>query len=223
MDDVRYIILPGDLRNDARLTFAHLRVAMVLGAYSKRQGWTDLTQSEVGEMADLARQTVNECVADLVDWGWLARKKKDKKNQYVYRFIMDRDDYCQPQVTLPQDCQPQATVHCQPQVTGTVASDPTFNKEKSSSLSSQVTRPRGDALATQSAARPVAEVRRAIVVRAGEPPWREWMEAISTRAGQDVRDEAERRGEIVVHDRWPKESTPMPIFPTLRNPAGSDA
>lgn len=221
MDDARYIILPGDIRNDTRLTLAHLRVAMVLGAYSKRQGWTDLTQSEVGEMAGLARQTVNECVAELVEWGWVARRKKDKKNQYIYRFIMDRDEYCQPQTTVPQDCQPQVTVHCQPQPTSTVASDPTIHKEASSSYSSQVIA-RGDALATQSAARPAAEVRRAIAVRAGDPPWREWMEAIQARAGDETRQAAERLGEILVHDRWPKPETPLPTISVLRNPAGGN-
>lgn len=220
MDDARYIILPGDIRNDTRLTLAHLRVAMVLGAYSKRQGWTDLTQSEVGEMAGLARQTVNECVAELVEWGWVARRKKDKKNQYIYRFIMDRDEYCQPQTTVPQDCQPQVTVHCQPQPTSTVASDPTIHKEASSSYSSQVIA-RGDALATQSAARP-APVQRAIRVAAGEACFAEWLSAIEERSGDAARAAAESLGELFVHDRWPKPDSPLPRIPTIRNPAGGN-
>lgn len=134
MDDVRYIILPGDLRKDDRLTLAHFKVAMVLGAYSKRHGWTDLTQSDVGEMAGLSRETVCRCVGDLVDWRWVARKKKSKKNQYVYRFIMDRDEDCEQQITFSEK-------QCEPQITGNVISSFTFTKEDSSSLKSSTLAP----------------------------------------------------------------------------------
>lgn len=215
MDDARYIILPGDMRKDSRLTLSHLKVAMVLGAYSKRQGWTDLTQSDVGEMADLARETVNGCIADLVEWGWVARRKKDKKNQYIYRFIMDRDEHCEPQVTVPKK-------DCEPQLTGTVSPALTIHKEASSSYSSQVIA-HGSALATQSAARPVAQAMRAIVVRSGDAPWGQWMETIAERAGDEARQAAEEAGEIMVHDRWPLPTTPLPRLPQIRNPAGRDA
>lgn len=201
MDDVRYIILPGDMRKDDRLTMGHLRIAMVLGAYSKRHGWTDLTQNDVGEMAGLSRQTVCTLVGELVEWGWVARRKKTGKNQYVYRFIMDRED-CQLEATVPQK-------HCQPEPTGTVASDPTFNKEASSTIS-QSTLSAG-APATQSAARPA-------LVKRGDNNWRRWINWLGAKGQHAAADAFEREGAMVVYSHEPNGMSPLPKLPPT-NPA----
>lgn len=205
MDDVRYIILPGELRKDERLTLSHFKVAMVLGAYSKRHGWTDLTQNDVGEMAGLSRETVCRCVGDLVDWKWVARRKKSKRNQYVYRFIMDRDEDCELEVTLPEK-------HCEPAVTGTVISAPTFNKEVTSTLS-QSTFSAG-APATRGAARPSLEV------KAGDISWGAWLDAIGENLGADARRGAAQLGRISVTARWPKPGDQMPAIEIIRDPTG---
>jgi hypothetical protein len=207
MDDVRYIILPGDLRKEERLTLGHIKIAMVLGAYSKRHGWTDLTQNDVGEMAGLTRQTVCSLVGELVEWGWVTRRKKPGKNQYVYRFIMDRED-CQLEATVPQK-------DCQPQPTGNVGSDPTFIKEASSTLSQSPLR--AGALATQSAARPALEV------KAGDLSWSEWLEAIELHMGADARRAAAQLGKLTVPSRWPKAGGPMPHVEIVRDPTGEAA
>lgn len=212
MDDVRYIILPGDLRKDERLSLSHFKVAMVLGAYSKRHGWTDLTQSDVGEMAGLSRETVCRCVGDLVDWGWVARRKKSKKNQYVYRFIMDRDDQCEPEVTVPEK-------DCEPAVTGTVISDLTFNKEDSSTLrqSSSVPLP----LTPDQAKSAVGQddkfdlegkgIRGAILrIRPGEGAWTRWIEHIERKLGEKSAEAAVAMGQLEVTTRWPTDDSPMP-------------
>lgn len=224
-DDARYIILPGDLRKDARLTLGHIKVAMVLGAYSKRHGWTDLTQNDVGEMANLSRQTVCELVGELVEWGWVARRKKDKKNQYVYRFIMDREDYCQPQPTVPSE-------YCQPQPTGTVGSDPTFNKERTSTLSqSTLTAP----LPPQQAEAPSSGqsskvdlkgsgiVRPRIYITAEFPSWPHWLDRIERDRGPEARRAVELLGRLEVAARWPTDDTPTPVVTIIRNPSGADA
>lgn len=146
--NVRYIILPGAIRKDSRLTLAHLKVSMVLGAYSRNDSWTDLTQQDVGEMAGLSRETVCRSVGDLVEWGWVVRQKKAAINQYVYRFIMDRGDYCDPAVTVPNKTQKtpttgcdEPTTYCDPAVTSTVTRGFTYKKEVfnlSSSTSEEV-------------------------------------------------------------------------------------
>lgn len=211
MDDVRYIILPGELRKEERLTLGHIKIAMVLGAYSKRHGWTDLTQDDVGEMAGLSRQTVCKLVGELVDWGWVARRKKQKKNQYVYRFIMDRED-CQPDLTVPQK-------HCQPQLTGTVGSDPTFNKEDSSTLRQSTSVPLP--LTPEPAQSEVGQddkfdsegkgIRGAILrVRPGEGAWTRWIEHIERKLGEKVAEAAVAMGQLEVTTRWPTDASPMP-------------
>jgi DNA-binding MarR family transcriptional regulator len=215
VDDVRYIILPGDIRNDARLTLGHLKVAMVLGAYSKRQGWTDLTQSDVGEMAGLSRQTVCTLVGELVEWGWVARRKKDRKNQYVYRFIMDREEYCQLQPTVGGYCQPQPTEHCQPQLTGTVGSDPTFIKEDSSTYKDQLTSREG-ARATETAARPRLKVPR--LVTASDDEWPRWLNWLSNDGKHRAREQFEVEGEMVVFQPYPSADADDP---KLAPPEGS--
>lgn len=216
MDDVRYIILPGDLRKEERLTLGHVKIAMVLGAYSKRQGWTDLTQDDVGEMAGLARQTVCRLVGELVDWGWVDRRKKAGKNQYVYRFIMDRED-CQLEVTVPQK-------HCQPQVTGTVTSNVTFNKEDSSTLSQSTSG--ASAPATQGAARSSPAVKRvygSLEVKSTDISWLRWLDKIEETQGTEARSHVQKQGFIRVPERWPMDGVPIPVINVPRNPAGSEA
>lgn len=203
MDDVRYIVLPGDLRKEERLTLGHLKIAMVLGAYSKRHGWTDLTQNDVGEMAGLSRQTVCTLVGELVEWGWVARRKKTGKNQYIYRFIMDRED-CQLEATLPPK-------HCQPQPTTTVASDPTFTKEDSSTLS-QSTYSAG-APATQSAARPA--LKKAIRILSSDASWTKWIEHIEQLGAHEAAAAARAAGEVVACSRWPTDASPLPTVKTI--------
>jgi hypothetical protein len=211
MDDVRYIILPGDLRKDDRLTMGHLRIAMVLGAYSKRNGWTDLTQQDVGEMAGLTRQTVCTLVGELVEWGWVARRKKQGKNQYVYRFIMDRED-CQLEPTVPEK-------DCQPQPTGTVGSDPTFITEDSSTLrqSSSVPLPltpervqsevgQDDKFDLEGKGRMAGILR----IKPGEGAWTRWVEHIERKLGERHAEAAVAMGELEVTTRWPTDASPMP-------------
>ncbi len=211
MDDVRYIILPGDLRKDERLSLSHFKVAMVLGAYSKRNGWTDLTQQDVGEMAGLTRQTVCTLVGELVEWGWVARRKKQGKNQYVYRFIMDRED-CQPEATVPKE-------DCQPQPTDTVASDPTFNKEESSTLRQSTPVPLP--LTPDQAQSAVGQddkfvlegkgIRGAILrIRPGEGAWTRWIDHIERKLGEKVAEAAIAMGQLEVTTRWPTDASPMP-------------
>jgi len=199
VDDVRYIILPGELRKDERLTLSHFKVAMVLGAYSKRHGWTDLTQNDVGEMAGLSRETVCRCVGDLVEWKWVARRKKSKRNQYVYRFIMDRGEECDLEITEPKK-------QCEPDVTGTVISDLTFNKEDTSTLS-QSTSSAG-APATRGAARP--SLRKAIRIIASDVSWSKWIEHIEKTGTPEAVAAAEAAGELLAPSRWPSASSPLP-------------
>jgi len=212
MDDVRYIILPGGIRKDDRLSLSHFKVAMVLGAYSKRHGWTDLTQNDVGEMAGLSRETVCRCVGDLVDWGWVARRKKNKKNQYVYRFIMDRDDYCEPAVTEPSE-------QCDEPVTGNVSSSFTFNKEDSSTLRGSTSVPlpltpehgssevgQGLNMDLEGKGRTIGILR----IRPGEGAWSQWIEHIKRKLGEKAAEDAAAMGQLEVVTRWPNDATPMP-------------
>lgn len=222
-EEFRYIILPGDLRNDTRLTLGHIKVAMVLGAYSKRHGWTDLTQSDVGEMAGLSRQSVCELVGELVEWGWVARRKKDKKNQYVYRFIMDREDYCQPQPTVPKE-------HCQPQPTGNVGSDPTFNKERTSTISqstlsaplppSAEPAPSGQSENSDLKGR---AVRPRITLTPANASWPNWLDRIERDRGPEARRAVEVARQLEVAARWPLHDTPTPVVTIVRDPTGASA
>ena len=199
MEDGRYIIMPAGMRDDGRLQLSHMRVALVLGSYSKRRGWTDLSQQDIGEIAGVSRQTVNQAVTDLVDWGWVKRIKKQKKNQYIYRFIMDQDDYCQVETTVPKDCKPQATVHCQVDATSTVASDPTINKENSSSYRDQVSS--AGARASDASASRAPRARAALTVSRNDVQWRAWLDAVDI----DTAERIERAGEFTATARWPTE------------------
>jgi predicted transcriptional regulator len=196
MDDVRYIILPGDIRKEPRLQLSHLRVAMVLGAYSKRHGWTDLSQNDIGEMADISRETVNRCVADLVEWGWVDRRKKKGKNQYVYRFIMDREDNCDLQLT----CDPQLTKHCEPPVTGTVISEVTDSKE-SLQLDSKSTSGAGARASDASASRAPRAVKSqpALTITHLDASWDDWLKSVDEETALRM----EAAGEFEATARWP--------------------
>ncbi len=205
MDDVRYIILPGDLRKDERLSLSHFKVAMVLGAYSKRNGWTDLTQSDVGEMAGLSRETVCRCVGDLVDWGWVARRKKNKKNQYVYRFIMDREDQCDQAVTEPEK-------QCDAPVTGNVISDLTSNVEETSTISKSTSG--ASAPATQDAARSPPEGEARLVLPHDET-WRLWLTWLRHSGRYAVADAAEAEGAMIVYSHKPHTNCHVPKLAPL--------
>lgn len=237
-DDARYIIMPGDMRKDDRLTLAHYKVAMVLGAYSKRYGWTDLTQNDVGEMAGLSRETVCRCVGDLADWGWVARRKKDGRNQYVYRFIMDRED-CEPAVTVPKK-------DCEPAVTDTVISG--FTSKEKSSTNRQSTCPlphkpgatsasgqkdisdskgSGEPAATSVPARNVSASGNgrkvatepesaaslcvpSIRIARGEVCWERWLDRVRETMGDDAVTAMTEAGEIWAAARWPRPGIPPP-------------
>lgn len=200
MDDPRYIILPGELRNDARLKLSHLRVAMVLGAYSKRKGWTDLSQDDIGEIAGMARETVSRCVADLVEWGWVARRKKDGQNRYIYRFIMDRDEDCDAQLTVPDKRDPAVTVQCDPQITTNVTHAITINKEDSSTYKDQLTSRAGACEADATPARSAGGARPALLIRNGDASWDDWLAVLPPAIAAQARE----RGALIAPTRWPK-------------------
>lgn len=199
MDDGRYIIMPAGMRDDARLQLSHMRVALVLGSYSKRRGWTDLSQKDIGEIAGISRQTVNEAVSELVDWGWVSRRKKSGKNQYIYRFIMDQDDYCQLETTVPENCRPEPTKQCRPKPTGNVASDPTFIKEDSSTYKDQLSSARDGACDESATPSRALKARPALRITRSDVSWSDWLESVDEQTAARM----EAAGEFEATARWP--------------------
>lgn len=87
----RYSIVAGDFAEDARADVSHFRVYLMLGRHTDKQGWCRLKQITIGERIGITRETVNRKLRDLVEWGYVERRKKDAAGRaYWYRTIMDR-------------------------------------------------------------------------------------------------------------------------------------
>lgn len=69
---------------------------------------------------------------------------------------------------------------------------------------------RAGAPATRGAARP------SLLVRKGDTTWEPWLAKIEETQGIEARMEVEAAGKIVVPERWPKETTPVPIVDVLQ-------
>jgi hypothetical protein len=88
----RYSIVPGDFARDARAKDVHRRVMGELGTHSTRNGWIKLSQTKLADTLDVARESVNRAIRELVAWGYLEKRSQAQTGRAIcfYRIIMDR-------------------------------------------------------------------------------------------------------------------------------------
>lgn len=151
MSGPRYSIVPADALSDERVTDLHLRVLVIMGSHSDRNGWRTINQRTIAEVAKRQRETINRKIAELTDWGylrthgrigWNGRRLVDQ-----YQVVADRD--------LPNDEPGPVTdgSQCDPPVTGYVTQpnhrvcDPTGSQQRNDLYLERPLSPNSDGLA----------------------------------------------------------------------------
>lgn len=133
MSGPRYIIAPGDVLDDPRVTDLHLRVIAEFGRQTDRNGWLQANQRRLAEKLGRSRETINRVIADLVGWGYVRKQQRysGKDGRQLindYQVVMDRDDRSGEPAAQPESenqippCDPHVTGGCDVQITGGVTS-----------------------------------------------------------------------------------------------------
>lgn len=116
----RYSITPGDFSQDARARRIHYRVMHFLGSKTDRSGWCVFSQTKLAAQFEVARETVNRAIGDLVEWGYVEKQAQQQTHRAVcfYRVLMDRHA---PPALLPDESPDDAEIDggtCDPTLTG---------------------------------------------------------------------------------------------------------
>lgn len=135
MSTPRYSIIPGDAVHDPNVTDLHLRVLVLFGKASDRNGWLQVNQGRVAAQMGRSRETINRAIRELVDMGYVRKKArfsgKDGRQMISdYQVVMDRadprDDAEIAGVSETSDeppCDAHVTPPCDVQITGGVISE----------------------------------------------------------------------------------------------------
>lgn len=91
-EDARLSIIAGRAATDARFTCVHFRVLAHLGRFNNKKGWCRISQTDLAELFGVTRRAINGALAQLVKWGYLARKSQQETGESFcqYRTILDQ-------------------------------------------------------------------------------------------------------------------------------------
>lgn len=90
----RFIVLPARILADDRFSsMTHLRVLMVLGAHTDKNGWAWPSRRQIGDCVGVSVTRVSQCIGDLKEWGYVEVYPQTRKNRGQtsnrYRVLFD--------------------------------------------------------------------------------------------------------------------------------------
>lgn len=93
MSNARFSVVQAKAVRDRRVTDSIFRTLSALGMYSDENGWCFPKQSTIAEDTGKSRQTVNEHIGLLVDWGYLEKRSQFREDgsqtSNLYRLLFD--------------------------------------------------------------------------------------------------------------------------------------
>lgn len=118
MAQSRFAIVPTAAIMDSSLTATQMRVLMVIATFSDRNNESWPRQSQIGEAAGIARETVNRAIKVLVEKGYvksIERRRNDgsrTSNRYMVLLDGDIPDMVQSDATVTGDVTPKESQGC---------------------------------------------------------------------------------------------------------------
>lgn len=90
----RFIVLPARILVDDRFSsMTHLRVLMVLGAHTDKNGWAWPSRRLIGDCVGVSVTRVSQCIGDLKEWGYIEvhpQTREDRsQTSNLYRVLFD--------------------------------------------------------------------------------------------------------------------------------------
>jgi len=94
LSDARMSWIDGAAADDMRLSGLHFRLLAHIGRQNARRGWLRLSQTELAEVWDVARGSINRAVSELVEWGYILKRSQRETGEAfcTYRTRLDGDD-----------------------------------------------------------------------------------------------------------------------------------
>lgn len=114
MSGPRLSITPAGAIFDRSLEPRDLHVLNLLGCYTDKAGWCRRSQVKMASQLDCSRSSVQRSLDRLVEAGWVQKKRPpwsreegQPSNSYMYRVILDRDDFVVPELDSEPEAEPE--------------------------------------------------------------------------------------------------------------------